>query len=368
MYMVKKYTVVDLFAGVGGLSYGFFNNQNFEILMANECDKDTATAYALNHPTVKVLNCDIREITKEHLRDKSNSKVDIVVGGPPCQSYSTLGKRKNDDRANLFYEFARIINILQPQIFLFENVIGLLSMEKGSLFRIVQSQFEQLGYQLEYKVLNAVHFGVPQVRERVILVGKKNAVSFRFPQPTHGEVDNSLNKLLPAVTMGDALGDLSELESGGVSTHYKCGSLNHFQSIMRRNATQLEEHSAPNNGAHLQKIMKTLQDGQTKDDLPEDIRPKSGYKNTYAKLWWDRPVPTVTRNFACVSSSRCIHPRDSRALTTREGARLQSFPDTFRFFGSRGKKNLQIGNAVPPLLSIKLAEQVFVYLKESECV
>ena len=104
--------------------------------------------------------------------------------------------------------------------------------------------------------------------------------------------------------------------------------------------------------------MEALGDGESKDDLPEELRPRSGYPNTYAKLWWDRPSTTVTRNFACPSSSRCIHPRDSRAMSIREGARLQSFPDSYRFWGGDGKKRLEIGNAVPPLLSMALAEEI----------
>ena len=127
----------------------------------------------------------------------------------------------------------------------------------------------------------------------------------------------------------------------------------------------MTEHSAPNHGEHLIKIMEALKDGQSKDDLPEDIRPKSGYGNTYAKLWWKKPSTTITRNFACPSSSRCIHPRDSRAMSIREGARLQSFPDDYKFYGSDGMKRLEIGNAVPPLLSKVIAEQMLKALKNS---
>lgn len=126
----------------------------------------------------------------------------------------------------------------------------------------------------------------------------------------------------------------------------------------------IEENDAPSNGAHLIRIMEALPDGGDKNDLPEDIRPKSGYGNTYAKMWWHRPAPTITRNFACPSSSRCVHPRDSRAMTTREGARLQSFPDSYKFYGSRQTKNLEIGNAVPPLLSIALAKQMAKFFKK----
>ena len=114
------------------------------------------------------------------------------------------------------------------------------------------------------------------------------------------------------------------------------------------------------------KLMKALPDGGSKEDLPKELRPKSGFGNTYAKMWWKKPAPTITRNFACPSSSRCIHPRDSRALSTREGARLQGFPDSYKFYGSTGTKNLQIGNAVPPLLSVALAKQVEKYFSKKK--
>ena len=304
---IRKYTVVDLFAGVGGLSYGFSRNDHFEIILANEMQKDIAKAYTLNHPAVNMLQGDIKDLSEDVLRQTiGNRTVDVVVGGPPCQSYSTLGKRQMDARANLFMEYKRVLCILHPRAFLFENVKGILSMDKGTLFEHVRKEFEDIGYSLQYKILNAVDYGVPQLRERVILVGFLGENNFQYPEPTHGE------GLLPYVTLS----------------------------------------------AHLRRIMAALKDGQGKDDLPEELRPKSGFKNTYAKLWWEKPATTITRNFACPSSSRCIHPRDSRALTIREGARLQSFPDSYQFYGSDCLKRLEIGNAVPPLLSVALAEQM----------
>lgn len=385
---MKKYTVIDLFAGVGGLSYGFYNNDAFQILLANELDKDTAIAYQLNHPTVKVLNCDIRDINQEVLKDNNIHFIDIVVGGPPCQSYSTLGKRRNDEKANLFLEYCRILDILQPKIFILENVTGMLSMLSGRLFQKMQLQFEKIGYQTKYQVLNALDYGVPQIRQRVILVGTKiqrndlkksldnnqsnsqNASHFEFPQPTHGNkyCTKDFANLQPIVTLQDTLSDMPILQSGQTNNIYSTPPQNEFQKFVRQNCTQLTENTAPKNGNHLIKIMQNLPDGGNKNDLPLDIRPKSGYGNTYAKLWWQRPVPTITRNFACVSSSRCIHPRDSRALTTREGARLQSFPDSYQFYGSKSKKNLQIGNAVPPLLSIAIANSVQQYLEGQSIV
>lgn len=350
---MKKYNIIDLFAGVGGLSYGFSKIDDFNIIAANEIEKDISIAYTLNHPGVKMLNCDIAELTEERIIEAiGDAKIDLIVGGPPCQSYSTLGKRQMDDRANLFMQYKRILSIVRPNAFVFENVVGILSMDKGKLFKNIQAQFAELGYELKFQVLDAVDFGVPQHRERVILVGYLGKNPFEFPLPTHGD------GLRPYVTLRDAIGDLPVLQSGESKFEYQGGITNDFLSFVRASGCNLTEHTAPKNGEHLIRIMQALKDGQCKDDLPEDIRPKSGYGNTYAKLWWDRPSTTITRNFACPSSSRCIHPRDSRAMSIREGARLQSFPDNYRFYGSDGMKRLEIGNAVPPLLSMAIAQKV----------
>ena len=357
---MKKYNVIDLFAGVGGLSYGFSHISNFDIILANEIEPDIAKAYSLNHSNVNMLNCDIASLTESKLKECLKDKqIDLVVGGPPCQSYSTLGKRQMDDRANLFMQYKRILKILNPKAFVFENVVGLLSMDGGKLFLKIQKEFESIGYILKYKVLNAVDYGVPQLRERVILVGMKNTNNFEYPKPTHGD------GLKPYVTLKDAIGDLPKIKSGESSDKYLNENSNDFIDFVRKDNDILTEHSAPKNGQHLIRIMETLKDGESKDDLPDDIRPKSGYGNTYAKLWWEKPSTTITRNFACPSSSRCIHPRDSRAMSIREGARLQSFPDDYIFYGSDGMKRLEIGNAVPPLLSIAIAKEVLKALNNN---
>ena len=352
--MMKKYNIIDLFAGVGGLSYGFSQLDEFNIVMANEIEEDISKAYTMNHPNVNMINCDINDLTEDVIKKAvGNHKIDIIVGGPPCQSYSTLGKRQMDDRANLFMQYKRILSIIKPEAFIFENVTGILSMNGGKLFKNVQMEFAELGYELKYKILNAQDYGVPQTRERVILVGFLGENNFEYPEPTHG------NGKLPYVTLKDAIGDLPVISSGETNNTYSTDPNNAFLKFVRKDgSTTATEHSAPRNGTHLIKIMQTLKDGQSKEDLPEDIRPKSGYGNTYAKLWWDRPSTTITRNFACPSSSRCIHPRDSRAMTIREGARLQSFPDDYCFFGTDGMKRLEIGNAVPPLLSVVIAKQM----------
>lgn len=357
---MNKYNIMELFAGVGGLSYGFAQMPEFNIIAANEIEKDISIAYTKNNPNVKMLNCDINNLTEEMLKTVLNGeKIDIVVGGPPCQSYSTLGKRQMDERANLFKQYKRILNILKPYAFVFENVAGILSMDKGKLFKQIKFEFEEIGYDLKYKLLNSADYGVPQQRERVILVGIKGKNNFQYPEPTHGK------GLKPYVTLKDAIGDLPRIKGGETKEKYDKTIENEFLQFVREEGTNnVTEHSAPKNGEHLVKIMEMLKDGQTKDDLPENIRPKSGYGNTYAKLWWEKPSTTITRNFACPSSSRCIHPRDSRAMTIREGARLQSFPDNYKFYGSDSMKRLEIGNAVPPLLSVAIAKAMLKTLNQ----
>lgn len=355
---MDKIKVIDLFAGVGGLSYGFAHNNAFKLVMANEYEKDIAKAYQMNHPDVDMIQGDIKNISEETLKGYSKLGINVIIGGPPCQSYSTLGKRQMDARAHLFEEYCRVLSIVQPDLFLFENVSGLLSMQGGALIEIIKNEFKKLGYEVKCKLLNAVDYGVPQYRERVILVGMKDKNTFEYPTPKFGE------GLLPYRTVEDAFSDLPVLRSGEESSDYATDPLNDLQKFYRNNSDCLIDNASPKNGEHLLKIMKALPDGGSKEDLPIELRPKSGYGNTYAKMWWKKPAPTVTRNFATPSSSRCVHPRDSRAMTTREGARLQSFPDDYKFYGSTSTKNLEIGNAVPPLLSIALAEEVVKALKK----
>lgn len=359
-YMPLK--VADIFCGAGGLSYGFSHNNFFDMVWANDIDKDALDSYALNHRNVRVMHSDIIDIDRDKLL--GYGKIDILLGGPPCQSYSTLGKRKMDKRAHLFEEYIRVLRILKPKMFIFENVVGILSMQKYTLFTKICEEFQTLGYKIYYKILNAAHFGVPQIRERVFVVGicKKICLQdFIFPSATHKH-SSDLTNLLNFTTLQDAIGDLPIIKSGenGDKKGYLFEPNNDFLRFVRKSRI-LQEHSSPKNNPNLVKIMQTLKDGQCKDDLPQNIRPKSGYTNTYAKMWWLQPAPTITRNFSTPSSSRCIHPRDSRALSIREGARLQSFPDDYKFIGRDNSKKLQIGNAVPPLLSIAIAKAVQEY-------
>lgn len=371
----KKIKIIDLFAGVGGLSYGFAHDDNFEIVAANEILPNMAKAYELNHPSVKVYCKDIKEFGIQDLeRDFGIKKgdIDLVIGGPPCQAYSTVGKRLIDDpRGKLFQEYFRVLKEIKPRVFLFENVKGLLSMQGGELINNIVKLFQSLGYKINLKVLNAADFGVPQIRERVIIVGTLLDSEFVYPEPTHinpeeQQIGIFSQNLAPYLTLSDAISDLPFIKSGEESFEYSSEPKNEFQKTMRKNAPEkIMDHNAPNNNENLVKLMENLPDGGTPEDLPEELRPKSGFANTYCRLWWNRPSTTITRNLSTPSSSRCIHPKAPRPLTTREGARIQCFPDDYVFYGSRSDKNLQIGNAVPTFLSIALKEAIKTHFASS---
>ncbi len=365
--MGNKLKVLDLFAGVGGLTFGFANDDTFEVVAANEILPNMAQAYSLNHPGVKMYVEDIQTFGASKLeRDLGirPGEIDIIIGGPPCQAYSTVGKREpGDPRGKLFEQYLRVLQEVNPRFFLFENVKGLLSMQKGQLLADIVSLFESLGYRVQYQLLNAADFGAPQIRERVILVGSKLPKPFHYPVATHYDPTRSSAPsragMQPYLTLGEAIGDLPLIPSGGTSTQYASAPQNKFQTLMRQNApSQLMDHNAPQNNPNLIRMMQLLPDGGTPADLPAELRPKSGFKNTYCRLWWDKPSTTITRNLGTPSSSRCIHPKVARGLTTREGARLQCFRDDYKFFGSRTDKNLQIGNAVPTVLSTALAQAI----------
>lgn len=367
MSKTKKLKVIDLFSGVGGLSYGFAHDDNFEIIAANEILPNMAKAYSLNHPTVKVYAEDIKDFSAEKVEKDLGikaSEIDIIVGGPPCQAYSTVGKRLIDDpRGKLFQEYYRVLKEFNPKLFLFENVKGLLSMQDGELLKTIISLFESLGYRVKYKLLNAADYGAPQIRERVIIIGSKLETEFKYPDPTHYNPEDENNLftigLKPYLTLEEAISDLPFIKTNEESFEYASDPQNEFQKLMRKNAPEkVMDHNSPKNNDRLVRMMELLPDGGTPEDLPEFLRPKSGFKNTYCRLWWKRPSTTITRNLSTPSSSRCIHPKAPRSLTTREGARIQCFPDDYKYYGSRGDRNLQIGNAVPTFLSNAVAKAI----------
>ena len=213
-----------------------------------------------------------------------------------------------------------------------------------------QELFEQIGYELSINFVNAVNYGVPQSRERIFIVGYRKGLIYSFPR---------ISQSLKPLTIKDAISDLPIIKNNECSIKYFSKPKTNYQKLMRKNAPEnLMDHKSSKHNQKLIDMMSYLPEGGLKEDLPYKLRPKSGYANSYGRLWWNKPSTTITRNFGTPSSARCIHPKTDRALTTREGARLQSFPDHFKFYGSRAKRNLQIGNAVPPLLAKQIGKSI----------
>jgi DNA (cytosine-5)-methyltransferase 1 len=347
--MNDLYTV-ELFSGAGGLSLGL-NKVGFKVVLANEIEKDFAKTYVKNHPKTKMLNGDIRKIDfKKELQKLNVKNISLVSGGPPCQGFSTLGsKNEKDNRNNLFYEFLRAVSELSPNYVIFENVAGFKTMYQGKVYNTLLSKLDKLGFNSTTTILDISDFGLPQKRLRtIILAWKKELNKVFLPTATH---------LFDKISLIEAISDLPPIKTNGSSQEYH-QVVNHYQEKLRGDCQILTEHNASNYGVKMQEILSLVPQGGSVNDLPKRLRPKSYFSNTYARLLPDEVAPTITRNFGTPSSSRCIHPFQNRALSTREGARLQGFPDNYAFYGSKTSKNLQIGNAVPPVLGEIIGQQI----------
>lgn len=372
VYNNMSYKVIDIFAGAGGLSYGFAHDKSFEIVAANEILEPMAKTYTLNHPTVKMYNCDIKNLGLKNLTEDLGIKegdVDVVIGGPPCQAYSTVGKRdENDERGDLYLEYYRILSEVKPKMFVFENVKGLLTMKHGKLVKEIISLFESLGYHVDIKLMNAADYGTPQIRERVIIVGNNLGHEFTYPQPTHynpEESDSYKEGLSPYVTLGEAIGDLPVIGTNQSGVNYTMEPENDYQRLMRKDApSKITDHDCSKITPKLVAFMDSLPDGGTPLDAPEELRPTVGFNNFYCRLWWNRPSTTITRNFDTASATRSIHPKQPRSLTRREGARIQGFPDNYMFYGTKKDKNLQIANAVPTFLATAIKDAIKDFLNK----
>ncbi len=349
-------TAIELFAGAGGLSIGL-ERAGIHVVLANEIMPDFAATLAANHPQTNVINDDIHKINFRHELEKLGLKsVDVLSGGPPCQGFSTIGsKNRQDPRNSLFYEYLRAVAETHPKYTIFENVSGFKRMYDGFAYETLVRELKDLGYDTNCQILNAADYGAPQIRYRTIVLGwQRGLPPLKFPAPTYG----TRKGLHPYVTLMEAIGDLPPLSAGQSVAKYDKPPMTDYQVRMRGTQTELLEHNASNYGEKMQEILRIIPEGGSVKDLPARLRPKSAYCNTYARLLPNEPSPTITRNFGTPSSSRCVHPFQPRALSTREGARLQGFPDDYRFVGGKQSKNLQIGNAVPPILGEALARTI----------
>jgi len=334
---------MSFFAGCGGLCYGI-KAAGFDIVAVNELEEAYKEIYKENFSNFEFLPNDITKIKDSDIRKilQKHNNIDLMIGGPPCQGFSLAGKRDvHDSRNTLFQYYLHIASIVKPKVILMENVRLLTSMKDPNgeyVSKRVLDTFKDIGYNCAFFTINSKNYGVPQHRERVIFIGLRYDLDTppSIPLPGYG---SDLNKT-PCFTFGDAVSDLKFLESGEWCP---------FDSY----------HKAVSHPEHVIKWLLDVPEGKSAhENLNESLRPPSGYNTTYKRLVWDAPAGTVTTNYSMISGCRNVHPVATRALTTREALRLQSFPDSFRLTGKKGDVSTTIGNAVPPLLAYFLGKHI----------
>lgn len=380
---MQPFRVLDLFCGTGGFSKGFEDQGDFEVLLGIDILDVAVGTFKINHPKATAVVRDIRCLPPEDLLDELNiarDAVDVLIGGPPCQGFSSIRPNRSmawdDPRNGLFRDFAGYVSWFRPAAFVLENVIGLVTFNQGKTLEMMQLTFERLGYATDWCVMNAAHFGVPQKRERLIMLGLEKGMIVSFPKPTHYcELDTigirdkrkmllperpnlfnlSNEPLAPAITVLDAIDDLPPVQSGNAATQYTLPPRTEYQAARRARSSALTLHSST---VHTSRMLEIIRhSGPNISHIPGHLI-TSGFSSSYSRIAGNEPSVTITVNFVHPASNRCIHPTQDRALTPREGARLQSFDDDFAFAGTRTQIVKQIGNAVPPLLGRAIATHV----------
>lgn len=353
---MKNRKLIDLFCGAGGFSLGF-EREGFDSVLAIDKWNDAVLTYNHNRKEKVALNIDIHDYTDEMIEKIVKEQgVCGVIGGPPCQGFSMVGKRESgDERNSLYLEYVRFVKVAKPLFFILENVKGLLSMEGGKYKEDIINRFSKLGYNVSFKLLRASDYGVPQSRERVFFVGLRKDIFkkkfFDFEEITK----------LPMVSTFDALSDLPSLDRGDNQYEYACAPKNDFQRTMRGNCTIIENNDITMHTEQTKKIISMVKDGGTIRDLPEEYYKVRNYNAAFKRMNSKLPSGTIDcghRNY--------FHYCENRIPTARESARIQSFPDSYVFLGNKSSQYTQIGNAVPVLLSSAIAKVILKYLNEED--
>jgi DNA (cytosine-5)-methyltransferase 1 len=344
---MREFVACDFFAGAGGLSEGL-HQAGIAVRFANELNKDAALTYNQNHRGTFVAQKNIKNVRSSEVFDVSGSNIFLVAGGPPCQGVSLAGRRDLGDPRNLlFREFVKMVGKLSPKFVMMENVVGLLSMDGGRLIGEIERSLEDLGYRVSKRILNASDFGVPQNRKRVVIFcGNKRKHDINLMPISRTQ----------KITVWDAISDLDFLASGEASTIYLKEPATDYQVWLRGNTKILCNHEASKHGKRALARFSKLKQGQSIKDLPQNLRMK---KMVMYRLRPNEPARTIT-----TLPDDLVHYKQDRILTVRETARLQSFPDSYVFFGPRTTGGMrrksetpqytQIGNAIPPLMAKSL--------------
>lgn len=345
--MKNKPTVIDLFCGCGGLSYGF-TEAGYNVLLGIDHWKDAIVTFENSHQNAKGIVADLFTETPKDIVKKTGIKnADIIIGGPPCQGFSIAGKRIIDDERNQLYKsFVSFVKHFQPKVFLMENVPNIVSMGNGVVKDSIINDFEKLGYTVVYKILLASDYGVPQNRRRAFFIGTKNDKEFIFPEPTTEK----------HITSKEAISDLPKdtLEDG---SKYPIKVQNEFQKLMRKNSSGVFNHQITIHNEKTIEIISMVPDGGNYKSLPKELHQTRKVNIAWTRLNSQKPSFTID-----TGHNHHFHYEFDRVPTARESARLQSFPDDYIFKGGKTSQLKQIGNAVPPLLAKTIAEELIKYI------
>ena len=348
----KQFRALSLFSGCGGFSLGF-SAAGFKLCGFVELEKGLRDIYRLNFPSSTEIGGDITQLPSQEIVRHANEigPVDVIIGGPPCQGFSLSGKRLVDDpRNSLFLHYLRFVDAFKPKVAVLENVRLLMSMKntKGGFVRDdIANEFKKHGYAIKPFEINAKDYGVPQSRERVIFVAvhESTGITPSIPEKSFGLKLDLFQQGNTERTFGDACSDLTFLESG-------------------ESCSMDTLHAAVSHPPHVIRWLWDVPQGRSAhENSDERLRPPSGYNTTYKRQVWTEPASTVQTTFGMISGCRNVHPSATRSLTVREAARIQSFPDEYKFEGNLGTIRTGIGNAVPPMLANALAKHVSGLLK-----
>lgn len=356
--MISSPTVLDLFCGCGGISKGF-ELAGFSIIGGIDFNDDATKSFKINFPDATVKCGDITEISNEEVKTLYGG-VDIIVGGPPCQGFSSANrwqKEMEDPRNKLFFQYLRFVEVLRPKAILIENVRGLLTRDNGYAKNRIEELLTSMGYVVANSILDSSNFGVPQIRKRAFFVAFRSDLNKQA-------FDFSSIPYLPRVTVEDAIGELYALENGD-TTHIPTRPNNEYTEYLRKGMDVLNDHTSTYPAEIVQKRISFVPQGGNWQDVPSELWPSqrsNRHSSAYKRLSPGQPSCTIDTGNA---HSNYFHPIFNRIPSIRESARLQSFPDSFAFYGSRGSRYKQVGNAVPPLLAKAVASQILIKLNEN---
>ena len=354
---------IDLFAGCGGFSCGF-EKAGFNVTTAVEFDKAIAKSYELNHRNTKMLAEDIKKLDNDKVFKLNDAEV--IIGGPPCQGFSMAGARIrngfiDDPRNYLFKHYYNVVKIVRPKIFILENVKGILTLHNGKIFEEIKNTFENPDnfdgnpYKIQYKVVKAKEFGIPQNRERVIIIGSQ--IDFDLEK----EIEKTKRKIMKKdknffepVTVWDAISNLPSPTENGEVSNLEIKS--EYQKLLMNGTTNTFNHTKTNHNKKAMDRMAKIKINENFTALDEKIN--SIHSGSYGRLDPNGIAPTITTRFDTPSGGKFIHPYENRTITPREAARIQSFPDDFKFDGNKTIVCRQIGNAVPPKLAYFFGEML----------